>query len=160
MATDIEREPLRLERIHRDLLAPRIEAFLAAARGVEAREPYLALREAVETLNVPQALLDRLGAIVEVLIASAQVRAAHGPGAELALWSLYQKTPRGQTIANSVAAMNAALKRLEGQPLQFLNVVARAPGAYALTLGSAECQMILRFEAAGVRIESVEVGNG
>ena len=118
------------------------------------------MRAAIEALEVPGELLERLGAIAEVLLTSGRVRNAYGPGAELALWALYQKTPRGRGVGNSVAAMNATLKRLEGQALEFISAAARGPGAYALTLKTAECQLVLRFEPAGVRIESVEVGEG
>ena len=118
------------------------------------------MRAALETLEIPVELQERLGAIIEVLLTSGRVRAAYGPGAELALWALYQKTPRGREIGDSVAAMNTALKRIEGQELEFVNAAARGPGAYALTLKTAECQLVLRFEPAGVRIESVEVGSG
>jgi len=86
------------------------------------------------------------------------VREAYGPGAELALWGLFQKTPRGRDIAASVAALNAALKPLAGQTIESLNAVARAPGAYALTIKTDQCQLVIRFEPAGVRIESLEVG--
>ena len=100
----------------------------------------------------------RLGAIAELAITSGRVRDAYGPGAELALWALFQKTPRGREIAASVAALNAALKPLEGQTIETLNAIARAPGAYALTIKTAQCELVIRFEPAGVRLESLEVG--
>jgi len=155
-----DNEPLKLERLQRDILAPQMEAFLAAAPDAAARAPYLALREAIEKLEVPAELSGRLGAIAEVLLASGRVRTAYGPGAEIALWSLFQRTPRGREVSASIAAANAALKRVEGQSIEHLSMVARGPGTYALTLKTAECQMVLRFEPAGVRLESVEVGDG
>ena len=158
MPDSIQSEPLKLERLHRDILAPQIEAFLAAAPDEGARAPYLALREAIEKLEVPADLTGRLGAIAEVLLTSGRVRKSYGPGAELALWSLFQKTPQGHEISASIASMNTALKRLEGQSLEQLSAAARGPGSYALTLKTSECQIVLRFEAAGVRLESVEAG--
>ncbi len=151
-------EPLKLERLHRDILAPQIDAFLAAAPDEARARLTSRSREAIEKLEVPAELTARLGAIAEVLLTSGRVRSSYGPGAELALWSLFQKTPQGREITSSVAAMNAALKRLEGQPLELLNATARGPGAYALTLKTAECQIVLRFETRGVRLESVETG--
>jgi hypothetical protein len=151
-------EPLKLERLHRDILAPQIKAFLTAAPDESSRTPYLALGEAIEKMEVPPELTGRLGFIAEVLLTSGRVRNSYGPGAELALWSLFQKTPQGREINSSIVTMNAALKRLEGQPLELLTASARGPGAYALTLKTAECQIVLRFEPAGVRLESVEAG--
>jgi hypothetical protein len=154
-----DNEPLKLDRLQRDILAPQLEPFLAAAADPASRASYLALRDAIETLEVPAELSGRLGAIAEVLLTSGRVRSAYGPGAEVALWSLFQKTPRGREISASIVAMNAALKRLEGQQLEHLSALARGPGAYALTLKTAECQLVIRFEPAGVRFETVEVGD-
>jgi hypothetical protein len=151
-------EPLKLERLHRDILAPQLDVFIAAAQDATARAPYEALRAALDTLEVPPELTARLGAIAELAITSGRVRAAHGPGAELALWALYQKTPRGREIAESVAALNAAMKPLIGQAIEGVTAISRAPGAYALTIKTDQCQVVIRFEPAGVRIESLEVG--
>jgi len=151
-------EPLRLERLHRDILAPQLDAFIAAAPDPAARAPYEVLRTALDTLEIPAELTARLGVIAELAITSGRVRSANGPGAELALWALYQKTPRGREIAASVAALNAALKPLEGQTIESLGAITRAPGAYALTIRTSQCELVIRFEPAGARLESVEVG--
>jgi hypothetical protein len=151
-------QPLRLERLHRDILASQIDAFIAAAPDTAARAPYEALRAALDALEVPCELVTRLGTIAELAITSGRVRNAYGPGAELALWSLFQKTPRGRETAASVAALNAALKSLAGQSIETLGAIARAPGAYSLTVKTAQCLVVIRFEPAGVRIESLEVG--
>jgi hypothetical protein len=151
-------EPLRLDRIHRDILAPQLDAFIAAAPDAAARTPYEALRAALDTLEVPPELTARLGAIAELAISSGRVRSAYGPGAELALRALYQKTPRGREIAASVAALNEALKPLEGQTIEGVGAIARTPGAYALTIKTSQCELVIRFEPAGVRLESLEVG--
>lgn len=150
--------PLKIDQLHRDILVPQLDAFVAAAPDAAARAPYEALRAALDTLNVPPALAARLGAIAELAITSGRVREAYGPGAELALWGLFQKTPRGREIAASVAALNAALKPLAGQTIESLSAATRAPGAYALTIKTDQCQVVIRFEPAGVRIESLEVG--
>jgi hypothetical protein len=153
-------ESLTLDRLQHDLLMPQIEAFLAAAPDDSARAPYLALRDAIEALEIPAELTARLGAIAEVLLTSGRVRHAYGPGAELSLWSLFQKTPRGREIATSIAGLNSALKQLEGQPLEFIAAAARAPGAYAITIRTASCEMVLRFDAAGARLETLEIATG
>jgi hypothetical protein len=151
-------EPLKLTRLHRDILAQQLDAFIAAAPDVTARAPYETLRAALDTLEVPPEMAARLSAIVELAITSGRVRNRYGPGAELALWALFQKTPRGREIASSLAALNAAVKPLEGQTIEHLNAIARAPGAYALTIKTAQCQLVIRFDPAGVRVESLEVG--
>src|SRR5215469_1911554 len=151
-------ESLRLDRLQHDILMPQLESFLAAAPDNEARAPYLALREALDTLAVPPELAARLGAIAEVLLTSGRVRSLYGPGAELSLWSLFQKTPRGREVANSLEAANAAFKRLTGHAVEGISVIARGPAAYALTIKTAEVQLVVLFEPAGIRLENIEVG--
>jgi hypothetical protein len=151
-------EPIKLDRLQRDALAPQLDAFLHATSDSPSREAFAALRAAIDTLEVPEELAARLGAITEIALTSGRVRAAHGPGAELALWSLFQKTPKGREIAASIESLNRALAQLQGQTLEHAGAVARAPGAYALTLKTVECQLIIRFEPAGIRVESVEFG--
>jgi hypothetical protein len=153
-----DHQSLTLDRLHCDILAPQLDAFIAAASDATARAPYEALRESLDTCEVPPELAPRLGAIAELLITSGRVRNAHGPGAELALWRLFQQTPRGREVAASVAALNAALKPLAGQTIEGLNAIARAPGAYSIAVKTAQCELVIRFEPAGVRVESLEVG--
>ncbi|MGO9263633.1 MAG: hypothetical protein ACLQJ0_13710 [Steroidobacteraceae bacterium] len=151
-------EPLTLEALQRDLLLPELDTFLAAAPDAAGRELYLALRDALSALSVPPALVGRLELVTELLLTSGKARRAHGPAADLALWALFQKTPRGRALLESVATLNTALKRLEGQTLEFVSAVARAPGVYAITLKSGGLQLVLRFDSAGARVESVDVG--
>ncbi len=158
MVMAVRNESLKLDRLQRDILAPQLESFLAAAPDAEARAPYQALREALDTLEVPPELAGRLGAIAEVLLTSGRVRNFYGPGAELSLWSLFQKTPRGREIAGSIDAANAAFARLTGQAINAISVVARAPAAYSLTIRTGEFQVVVRFDQAGIRLETVEIG--
>jgi hypothetical protein len=153
-------ELLRLDRLQRDVLIPQLESFLTAAPDAAARAPYLALREAIDSLAVPPELAGRLGAITEVLLTSGRVRDLYGPGAELSLWSLFQKTPRGREAASSIEAVNVAFRRLIGQSIEGISTIARGPSAYALTIKTAEVELVVRFEPAGIRIENVEVGSG
>jgi hypothetical protein len=153
-------EPLKLDRLQRDILVPQLESFLAAAPDKEARAPYLALREALDALAVPAELAGRLSAVAEILLTSGRIRNLYGPGAELSLWSLFQKTPRGREVASSLEAANAAFKRLTGQAIESISAIARGPAAYALTIKTAELQLVVRFEPAGIRVENVEIGGG
>ena len=109
-----EGEGLRIDRLQRDILMPQLESFLAAAPDAEARAPYLAVRAALDEYEIPPELTERVGAIAEVLLTTGRVRHLYGPGAELSLWSLFQKTPRGRDIARSIESANAALKRVAG----------------------------------------------
>ncbi|MHB8380730.1 MAG: hypothetical protein ACYDC3_00110 [Candidatus Binataceae bacterium] len=151
-------EPLALDTLQRDVLLPQIQAFIDATADPAAREVYLTLKAAVEAGEIaPVELQARLGAIVEVALQSGRIRRLFGPGAELSLNALFQKTPRGREIATSLRELNRALAKLKGDAVEELTAALRAPGAYALTLKTSGCQLTIRFEPSGVRLESAEL---
>jgi hypothetical protein len=150
-------ESLTLDTLQHDILIPQVEAFLDATNDPQAREVYLALKTAIESLEVPPDLQLRLGAIVEVALTSGRVRRLFGPAAELSLNALFLKTPRGREVAQSLAELNKALATLKGQTVEQITSTQRSPGAYALTVKTSGCQIVISFEQAGVRVESLEV---
>lgn len=155
MASDDQ--PIALDPLQRDVLVPQIQAFLDATTDPQAREVYLALKTAIESLEIPADLQPRLGAIVEVALTSGRVRRLFGPAAELSLNSLFTKTPRGREVAISLAELNKALATLKGQTVEQITSSQKSPGTYSLTLKTTNCQLIIRFEQSGVRVESLEV---
>ncbi len=160
MASDDQPKPgesITLDTLQHDILIPQIQAFLDATNDPQAREVYLALKTAIESLEVPPDLQLRLGAIVEVALTSGRVRRLFGPAAELSLNALFLKTPRGREVAQSLAELNKALAALKGQTVEQITSTQRSPGAYSLTVKTSGCQIVIRFEQAGVRVESLEV---
>src|SRR5216683_5464362 len=153
-------ESITLDSLQHDILIPQIQAFLDATNEPEAREVYLALKAAIDTLDVPANLQARLGAIVEVALTSGRIRKLFGPGAELSLNALFMKTPRGREIAQSLVELNKALATLKGQTVEQVIASQRSPAAYALTVKTSGCQVVIRFEQAGVRVESLEIDLG
>ena len=150
-------ESITLDTLQRDVLVPQIQAFLDATTDPQAREVYLALKTAIESLEIPPDLQHRLGAIVEVALTSGRVRRLFGPAAELSLNALFLKTPRGREVAQSLSELNRALATLKGQTVEQITSSQRSPGAYALTVKTSGCQIVIRFEQAGVRVESLEL---
>src|SRR3984957_14891627 len=150
-------ESITLDSLQHGILIPQIQAFLDATNDPQAREVYESLKTAIESLAVPADLQLRLGAIVEVALTSGRIRRLFGPGAELSLNALSLKPPRGREVANSLAKLNKALATLKGQAVEQITSTQRSPGAYALTLKTSGCQIVIRFEQAGVRVESLEV---
>jgi len=150
-------ESITLDTLQRDVLVPQIQAFLDATTDPQAREVYQTLKTAIESLEVPADLQPRLGAIVEVALTSGRVRRLFGPAAELSLNALFLKTPRGREVAISLAELNKALATLKGQTVEQITSSQRSPGSYALTLKTSGCQIVIRFEQSGVRVENLEV---
>jgi hypothetical protein len=149
--------PLALDTLQRDILIAQVDAFLGATSDPQARKTYADLKSAIELQEVPAALQARLGAIVEVALSSGRVRKLFGPGAEIALNTLFTKTPRGREIAQSVTAVNEAMKQLAGASIEHIAATVRRPGIYTLTISTAQCQIVLRFEPGGVAVDSLEV---
>ena len=152
-------EPLTLDDLQRQVLLQQIALFSQANPDPQAQADYIALATAVSSLEVPAALIPRLTAIVEICLSGDRIRRTSGPGAHLALSALFQKTPRGKALAAQISSLNAALAQLKDQPLAEISAAQRGPGIYTLTLATPACRMVIRFEADGVRVESLEVGS-
>jgi hypothetical protein len=150
-------EILKLDTLQRDLLIPQIQAFIDATSDAAARESYVALKSAVDAMDIPAEHQARLGTIVEVALQSGRIRRLFGPGAELSLNALFQKTPRGREIARSLRDLNTAMARLKGDAVEEMTAALRGPGSWALTVKTSGCQLVIRFEREGVRVESLEV---
>ena len=157
MSDQTPAEILTLDSLQRDLLIPQIQAFLDATSDADARESYGALKAAVEAMAVSSEHQARLGTIVEVALQSGRIRRLFGPGAELSLNALFQKTPRGREIARSLQELNTALSNLKGDTVEEVSAAMRGPGSWALTVITTACQLVIRFERDGVRVESLEV---
>jgi hypothetical protein len=148
---------LKLDTLQRDILAPQIQAFIDATSDAQARGVYGLLKDAVDAMEVPIPLADRLGAIIEVALSSGRIRRLFGPGSEQSLYSLFLKTPRGLQLQSSVDSLNHALGELRGNQVESVSAAIRRPGAYALIVKTDRCQLTIRFDPEGVRMETVEV---
>lgn len=151
-------QALELDAIQRELLAGQLEFFLQAASDA-ARQEYAALRDAVAAGRVAPALMARLEAILELCLSGERLRKTKGPAAYHTLKALFESTPRGQARAREMAALNKALAQLKGATLTEISAAERGPAAYALALGTETCRLVLRVEAAGISVESLEVGS-
>lgn len=155
----METDRIILDELQRVVLQTQVKAFIDAASDDDARAAYGELANAIALGEVPTSQSHRLGRMIGMLLSSGRIRTIYGPGTELSLWSLYQRTSEGRALLASVGAMNKALRPLVGQTLEFVGVTLRGPGVFALTLRTASLQMVIRFEQNGVRLESAELGS-
>jgi hypothetical protein len=82
----------------------------------------------------------------------------YGADGEMALGQIYRRTPRGKEATSAAASVTSALEALRGQILDEVRVTALGPGAYSILLDTQQCQIILRLDRSGVRIDSVALG--
>ena len=153
-------EPLALEGLHRELLAPRVRALSASVADAAARAPWLELAAAIDNLSVPLRLQERLASVIELALSGGRIRREEGPPAEAALAALFRKTSRGVELAAGLATLNRALGQLKDSALDGIGVSMRAPGVYVMTIRTTELQLAIRFDRGGPEVEALEVGIG
>jgi hypothetical protein len=159
-AITLASEPLALEALHRELLAPRVRTLAASVADSAARAPWLELEAAIDSLSVPLGLQERLTCVIELALSGGRIRREAGPPAEVALAALFRKTARGIALAARLAALNRALAQLKDSSIDGISTAMRAPGVYVMTIRTAELQLAIRFDRGGPEVESLEVGLG
>jgi hypothetical protein len=134
--------------------------MLAAPLPPEARAPYQRLQKSLEdNLEISPDLNPYLGMMIESSIITGNAK-RFGAGVQQSMVALFQKLPNGKAIADSISAINAALEKLKGHPIEQVSTTLRAPGSYALTLKTDQLQMVIIFDRTGLSIESLEVNLG
>jgi hypothetical protein len=151
---------IKLDSVQREAILGEITKMLAAPLSPEARAPYEQLKKALEeNLGIAPALSPYLTVMIEGSIISGNAKRL-GAGVQQSMVALFQKTSQGQTIADSIAAVNAALEKVKGHVIEQISTTLRAPGSYAMTLKTDQLQMVIVFDRAGLSIESLEVNLG
>ncbi|MGH7905595.1 MAG: hypothetical protein ACREP6_03115 [Candidatus Binataceae bacterium] len=150
-------QALSLDAMQRDALLPHLRAFADAAADTESRASYVELESAIRNLEIAPELVPMLGVILEVTLQSGRARRENGPGAEISLASLYQKTPRGAELAASLISLNSALNKLAGETIESMSASSRIPGTYMVTIKTGSLQLVIRLGAAGASVDSLEV---
>lgn len=158
MSTSTEPTNLRLSATEQELVGAETRAFAALHQDPATRERYVALADLVETGVVPAERLDQLGTILEIGLQSGRIRRMYGPDGEMALGRIFQRTPRGQSATAAAAAVTDALQALRGQIIDELRVTALGPGAYSILFDTRQCQLTVRLDRNGVRVDNVALG--
>lgn len=140
----------------RDLVEAELEALLPALEG-ERRVRYEALADAVADGEVPAALTPALAALVELALQTARARHLYHAEGERVLDDLLRRTPRGQELAEQVAAVNQALAAVTGTTLRSVGVRLRTVGHVAVTFRTDGATVTLAVRPDSVSVESVDV---
>ncbi len=157
-APDATSAVLRLSATEQELLGPEVRAFASVHPEQSGKRRYEALAEAIESGSVPDEHLDELARVLEIGLQSGRVRRVYGADGEVALGRIYQRTPRGSEASAAAAAVTRALEALKGQVIDEVKVTALGPGAYSILLDTRQCQITVRLDRSGVRVDSVALG--
>lgn len=157
-ATRGETKDLVLTIAERELVAPEIRLIAQFQPDADARRRHEELATLVETGVVPADRVDGLSLILEIGLESGRVRRVYGPEGEGAIGKIYQRTPRGARANAMASDVTRALAALRGQQIDDLKVTALGPGAYSILVDTRQCQLTIRLDRAGVRVDSLAVG--
>ena len=144
--------------VEQELLLPEIRTFAAALHDPAARSRYHELHDSVEDGEVDGELLGHLANVLEVGLQSGRLRRFYGADGEQALARIFQRTPAGKSLADSAKSVTEALTALEGQSIADIRISAVGPGSYGLTIDTDRCQISLRLDRSGVRVENLALG--
>ena len=148
---------IKVSETEQELALAETRAVLAAAASEEYREQLLELGEGLEEglLDDQQALT--LEPILELALQAGRIRGIYGPPGETAALRLYRKLPRGVALQRSAREVSEALTSLQGHTLEGATLTAVGPGAYTLSIATAEGRLSVKLDRQGARITSVEV---
>ena len=148
---------IKVSETERELALAETRAVLAAAASEEYREQLVELERALEDglLDEQQALT--LEPILELALQAGRIRGIYGPPGETAALRLYRKLPRGVALQRSAREVSEALSSLQGHTLEGATLTAVGPGAYTLSVATAEGRISVKLDRQGARITSVEV---
>jgi hypothetical protein len=148
---------IKVSEPEQELALAETRAVLAAATSEDYRDELAELEEAIETGVLDEEHALTLEPIIELALQAGRIRAIYGPPGETAALRLYRKLPRGKTLQQSAREVSEALGSLQGHTLEGATLTAVGPGAYTLSLATAEGRLSIKLDRQGARITSVEV---
>jgi hypothetical protein len=148
---------IKLSEPERELALAETQAVLAASVNEEYRDELSELAAAIDAGLLDEENSLTLEPIIELALQAGRIRGIYGPPGETAALRLYRKLPRGQALQQSAREVSEALTSLQGQVLEGATLTAVGPGAYTLSLATAEGRLSIKLDRQGARISSVEV---
>jgi hypothetical protein len=148
---------MNIDDTERELLTEEIGLFQQRLRDPDARARYASLLAAVEAGAVPDSEVAALEDLLELGLESGHVRGRYLAEGEQALLRLFQRTPRGGALQETVREANRAMETLAGRVLHGVSFGARRPGCFTLALDTDRGRFTLAIERGGVRLENVEI---
>lgn len=156
-ASRVDGPGFELAGLEPELIAEEARAVAEGLRDPAARARYASLAAAAEAGHVPNELVTTLEGLVEIGLESGRVRRRYTAEGELAFLSVFQRTPHGVALRESAEAVNRALEAVRGHVLRGLELSARGPGRYGLTIRTDRGRVGVALGREGARVESVEV---
>jgi hypothetical protein len=149
---------MKIGAVEQELLDQEIGELGRLLRDPASRAKYGELRDAVRTGEVPEELSGHLGNVLELGLQSGRLRKLYGADGEQALAKLFHRTPTGAGLRKDAESVSEALQGLQAQRIEDIRISALGPGTYGLTIDTDRCQVSVRLDRGGVRVESLAIG--
>jgi len=140
------------------LLRQEIQAFLAGAKDIDTKGRYAELLRAVDAADIPEGQVRLLEQMLETGLEGGRIRLSYGPDGEQVFIRVYQKTPKGKAVQNSIAEVNQALQVLQRHVIEEVAFAVRGPGGYRLVIDTDRCKVTVGVDREGLRVEGLDVG--
>lgn len=120
--------------------------------------PYRQLAKEADAGSVPADQIELLERVCSLALETGKARQLGRAEAERLLLAVLSRTPRGRALTDEVSAVNRALGKLAGRPLDAARVSLRLPGHYDLSLSVAGFSLTLEITPDGISVRSLNAG--
>jgi len=156
VSTHEQSPSLTLTREQRDLLTAEIDALLQALPANH-RASYEALARAAGEGSIPNEHLLTLEKVLQMMLTSGHARHTHRADGERLLQDLYGRTSRGRALKQQQDQTNRALRALEGQAIDSIQVSINASGRNTIWIATEKLQVTLMANQDGIYVDKAEV---
>jgi hypothetical protein len=139
----------------REVALAEAQTVLSMAQNDEIRTRLAELVSDVEDGEVGEGSTELLESVLELGLQTGRVRAYYGPGGEQAAVSTLRRLPKGRERSDSARDVTAALKALNGQPIDAVKIAAVSPGAFTITIEAGGVEASVRLDNNGARLTSL-----
>ena len=151
---------LTFDPFSKEILEQELCGFIEGSGDSGTLQRYGPLAEEVRAGAVSEDRVAALETLLELLLDSGRARRLHGAAGENALASVYLTTPKGSALSDLAARVNGALRGIEGHTLGQIAFRAEGPGRWALSVRTDRCELLLRIDRNGLRLDQVGVELG
>jgi hypothetical protein len=147
-----------LDADERELVLADLDALLPTLDG-ERRARFTRLRDAADAGQVPAELASALESVLELALQTGRARARYRADGEQVLTRLYGRTPAGRDLAAHLRRVNEALRALEGETIESVQVRMRTVGHFTLAVQTDATSITLVSRPDAIDVESISVGS-
>lgn len=149
---------MRISPDERDVVVAEARALAAELPPGEAGDSFARIAAAAEQGEIPDELVERVGQMLDISLATGRARAEHGAEGVRAMTAIWRRTPSGASADHDAGELNTALSALAGFPLDSVRVTPTGPGRSTVAISAGGHTVRLGADPSGIRLRSIDVG--